>query len=141
MTRGSRRTFRCAETADGAARCLEIPEWMFDRVACCGSASSLVAGRRRRCDVWTAIVLPYNPICFDRSLRHWNGANCLRMFGETGRDHDVPRYACRRGWLDSGEPRCIAFGGLRVDDAIEEELLRVLEPGALEPAGAAVAAA
>jgi hypothetical protein len=31
---------------------------------------------------WTAIVLPYNPICFDRSLRHWNGANCLRMFGE-----------------------------------------------------------
>src|SRR5262249_16369969 len=55
----------------------------------------------------------------------------------TGRDHDVPRYACRRGWLDSGEPRCIAFGGLRVDDAIEEELLRVLEPGAIEAAVAA----
>src|SRR5215831_16466475 len=36
MRRGSTRTFRCAETADGAARCLEIPEWMFDRVACCG---------------------------------------------------------------------------------------------------------
>ena len=40
MTRGSRRTFRCAETADGAARCLEIPEWMFDRVACCGLAQA-----------------------------------------------------------------------------------------------------
>jgi hypothetical protein len=52
----------------------------------------------------------------------------------TGRDHDVPRYACRRGWLDNGEPRCIAFGGLRVDDAIEDQLLRVLEPGAIEAA-------
>jgi hypothetical protein len=40
MTRGSTRTFRCAETADGAARCLEIPEWMFDRVACCGLAQA-----------------------------------------------------------------------------------------------------
>jgi hypothetical protein len=40
MTRGRTRTFRCAETADGAARCLEIPEWMFDRVACCGLAQA-----------------------------------------------------------------------------------------------------
>jgi hypothetical protein len=40
MTRGSTRTFRCAETADGAACCLEIPEWMFDRVACCGLAQA-----------------------------------------------------------------------------------------------------
>jgi Recombinase/Recombinase zinc beta ribbon domain len=52
----------------------------------------------------------------------------------TGRDHDVPRYACRRGWLDNGEPTCISFGGLRVDDAIEDQLLRVLEPGAIEAA-------
>ncbi len=52
----------------------------------------------------------------------------------TGRNHDVPRYACRRGALDNGEPRCIAFGGLRVDDAIEDQLLRVLEPGAIEAA-------
>jgi len=52
----------------------------------------------------------------------------------TGRDHDVLRYACWRGWLDHGEPRCIAFGGLRVDDAIGAEVLRVVEPGALEAA-------
>ena len=40
----------------------------------------------------------------------------------------------RRGSLDNGEPRCIAFGGLRVDDAIEEALLRVVEPGAIAAA-------
>jgi DNA invertase Pin-like site-specific DNA recombinase len=55
----------------------------------------------------------------------------------TGCDHDVLRYACARGWLDNGEPRCIAFGGLRVDDAIEQEVLRVVEPGAIEAALAA----
>ena len=32
--------------------------------------------------------------------------------------------------MDNGEPRCIAFGGLRVDDAIEEALFGVVGPGA-----------
>src|SRR4051812_34846232 len=36
----------------------------------------------------------------------------------SGVKHNIPRYACHRGQLDNGEPRCIAFGGLRVDDAI-----------------------
>ena len=55
----------------------------------------------------------------------------------TGAKHDIPRYSCWRGLLDNGEPRCIAFGGLRVDDAIEELLLRVVEPGALAAASEA----
>ena len=38
VTRGSARAFRCAETAQAEARCLEVPEWMFDRTACCGVA-------------------------------------------------------------------------------------------------------
>jgi hypothetical protein len=46
----------------------------------------------------------------------------------------IPRYSCSRGWLNNGEPRCIAFGGLRVDDAIEAALLKVVEPGALSAA-------
>ena len=46
----------------------------------------------------------------------------------------IPRYSCWRGSLDNGEPRCIAFGGLRVDDAVEEALLRVVEPGAIAAA-------
>jgi hypothetical protein len=46
----------------------------------------------------------------------------------------MPRYTCNRGWLDQAEPRCIAFGGLRVDDAIEVAILKVLEPGAIAAA-------
>lgn len=59
----------------------------------------------------------------------------------TGAKHNIPRYSCWRGLLDNGEPRCIAFGGLRVDDAIEEALLRVVEPGAIAAATEAAARA
>lgn len=52
----------------------------------------------------------------------------------TGRSHDILRYACHRGSLDNGQPRCITFGGLTVDKAISREVLRVVGPGALEAA-------
>jgi len=55
----------------------------------------------------------------------------LRYSGAT---HDIPRYSCSRGWMDYGEPRCIAFGGLRVDDAIEDAILTVVGPGAIAAA-------
>ena len=54
-----------------------------------------------------------------------------------GAKHHIPRYSCTRGWMDNGEPRCIAFGGLRVDDAIENALLTVVGPGAIAAAVAA----
>ena len=57
----------------------------------------------------------------------------------TATKHDIPRYSCWRGWLDGGEPRCIAFGGLRVDDAIEAALLEVVSPAAVAAAAAAQA--
>ena len=52
----------------------------------------------------------------------------------SGAKHHIPRYSCTRGWMDNGEPRCIAFGGLRVDDAIEGALLPVVGPGAIAAA-------
>lgn len=55
----------------------------------------------------------------------------------SGAKHHIPRYSCSRGWMDNGEPRCIAFGGLRVDDAIEDALLAVVGPGAIAAAVAA----
>src|SRR6201997_36454 len=52
----------------------------------------------------------------------------------SGVKHQIPRYSCSRGWMDNGEPRCIAFGGLRVDDAIQEAILTVVSPGAVAAA-------
>jgi DNA invertase Pin-like site-specific DNA recombinase len=55
----------------------------------------------------------------------------------TGAKHGIPRYSCSRAWMDNGAPHCIAFGGLRVDDAIESALLAVVGPGAIAAATAA----
>lgn len=52
----------------------------------------------------------------------------------TGSHHDVARYACHRASLDKGEPRCIGFGGSRIDAAIAAEVLRVVQPAAVEAA-------
>jgi len=55
----------------------------------------------------------------------------------SGMKHHIPRYSCSRAWMDNGGPHCIAFGGLRVDDAIEQALLGVVGPGAIAAANAA----
>ncbi|MGB3555711.1 MAG: recombinase family protein [Jannaschia sp.] len=52
----------------------------------------------------------------------------------TGTKHDIPRYSCVRGRMDYGEPSCIAFGGLRVDDTVEAALLAVVQPAAVQAA-------
>ncbi len=52
----------------------------------------------------------------------------------TGRGHDVLRYSCLRGWMDQGEPRCAAFGGVPVDEAIGEQVLRAVAPAGVEAA-------
>src|SRR5262245_60453586 len=46
----------------------------------------------------------------------------------------VPRYSCQGARFNHGTDRCISFGGLRVDEAIRREVLRVLAPGAIEAA-------
>jgi len=50
----------------------------------------------------------------------------------TGGGHRFLRYSCTRGYLDSGEPKCISFGGIPVDDRLGEEVLRVVQPTAIE---------
>ena len=47
----------------------------------------------------------------------------------TGQKHNIPRYSRTRGWLDNGEPRCIAFGGLRVTP---KTLRRAAENGEID---------
>jgi DNA invertase Pin-like site-specific DNA recombinase len=52
----------------------------------------------------------------------------------TGGQHHILRYACHRGWLDHGQPRCIAFGGVPVDDSIGKQVLEVVQPVAVQAA-------
>jgi hypothetical protein len=46
----------------------------------------------------------------------------------------VRRYECRRNRLMRGEHNCLAFGGLRVDEAVGREVLKLVEPFAIEAA-------
>jgi hypothetical protein len=50
----------------------------------------------------------------------------------TGGQHDAPRYTCHQAWLDKGQPRCISIGGTRVDAAVAQEVLRAVQPAAIE---------
>jgi excisionase family DNA binding protein len=52
----------------------------------------------------------------------------------TGRGQARPVYRCDRPNLMLGLPRCLGFGGPRIDAAIAEEILRVVEPMAIEAA-------
>src|SRR3954452_6087401 len=83
--------------------------------------------RKARAD-WLALM----PHAHDGYVS-WEKAEAIR----TMVSNNVPRYSCSRGWMDNGERRCIAFGGLRVDDAIEDALLSVVGPGAIAAAVAA----
>lgn len=50
----------------------------------------------------------------------------------TGAPPGRPTYRCDRPNLMLGLPRCLGFGGSRVDAAIASEILRVVEPMAIE---------
>ena len=46
----------------------------------------------------------------------------------------VIRYMCRGGHNDRGENWCVSFGGLRVDAAVANQILRAIEGNAIEAA-------
>src|SRR5215813_3202367 len=56
------------------------------------------------------------------------------MVDYTGNAPFVLRYVCHRSVLDNGEPPCITFGGLSLDEAISRELMTIVEPAAIEAA-------
>jgi DNA invertase Pin-like site-specific DNA recombinase len=59
-----------------------------------------------------------------------------RLHVTTGGQHgSVARYQCLGAHINHGLARpCVSFGGLRVDQAVEREVLRVIGPGAVEAA-------
>ena len=56
------------------------------------------------------------------------------MVSYSGKNHSVPRYCCHRGRMDNGDPKCINFGAVPVDEMISREVLRVVQPNATEAA-------
>ena len=56
------------------------------------------------------------------------------MVSYSGRPPGQPVYRCERPNQMLGLPRCFTFGGLRVDAAVARELLRAVEPMAVEAA-------
>ena len=56
------------------------------------------------------------------------------MVSYSGRPPGQPVYRCERPNQMLGLPRCFTFGGLRVDAAVARELLRAVEPMAIEAA-------
>ena len=55
----------------------------------------------------------------------------------SGRPPGQPVYRCDRPNQMLGLPRCFTFGGVRVDSAVAHELLRAVEPMAIEAAAEA----
>jgi DNA invertase Pin-like site-specific DNA recombinase len=61
---------------------------------------------------------------------------CGRMLqvtysGNTGR---VPRYHCKGAHINHGEDWCISFGGLRVDEAVAQQIVDAISGNAVEAA-------
>ena len=56
------------------------------------------------------------------------------MVAYTGNGPFVLRYVCHRSALDNGEPPCISFAGMNLDEAISREIVSVLEPAAIKAA-------
>jgi len=44
------------------------------------------------------------------------------------------RYLCINGHINQGVPKCIAFGGVRADQAVSAEILQAVQPMAVEVA-------
>jgi excisionase family DNA binding protein len=51
-----------------------------------------------------------------------------------GKPRKEMRYQCINGHINQGVPRCISFGGARIDPAVSAEILKVIQPLAIEAA-------
>jgi DNA invertase Pin-like site-specific DNA recombinase len=65
---------------------------------------------------------------------------CSRMLRVhyLGKNRKEMRYQCINGHINQGVPKCISFGGVRVDQAVSDEILKVVQPVAIDAAIRAV---
>jgi DNA invertase Pin-like site-specific DNA recombinase len=93
---------------------------------------ALINNNRLGGDEPSGAVRPGNAL-LGRVLRCRRCGRMLRVQYK-GPEGNVARYVCPRTQLDSHEDRCIHFSAATVDSAVAVELLRVLEPAAVEAA-------
>jgi DNA invertase Pin-like site-specific DNA recombinase len=55
-----------------------------------------------------------------------------------GKNSKIPAYSCSQARLRKGDRGCISFGGMRVDEAVCREVLKVVEPLGIEAAFRAI---
>jgi DNA invertase Pin-like site-specific DNA recombinase len=51
-----------------------------------------------------------------------------------GKSRAEMRYLCVNGNINQGIPRCVSFGGSRVDEAVSSEVVKVVQPTAIQAA-------
>lgn len=61
---------------------------------------------------------------------------CSRMLRVhyLGKSRQEMRYQCINGHINQGVPKCISFGGVRIDQAVSDEILKVVRPVAIDAA-------
>ena len=58
--------------------------------------------------------------------------NCGRYMQPSYHSHDTAQYACNRHHLEGTEPRCYGLAARTLDDLVSQQVLRALEPAAME---------
>jgi DNA invertase Pin-like site-specific DNA recombinase len=58
--------------------------------------------------------------------------NCGRHMQASYHRESRPHYACGRYWVEGTEPRCYGLAGTVLDDLVAQQVLRALEPAAVE---------
>jgi DNA invertase Pin-like site-specific DNA recombinase len=58
--------------------------------------------------------------------------NCGRHMQASYHRDDMAHYACNRQYVEATEPRCYGLSGKVIDDLVSQQILRALEPAALE---------
>jgi DNA invertase Pin-like site-specific DNA recombinase len=61
---------------------------------------------------------------------------CSRMLRVhyLGKNRQEMRYLCINGHINQGVAKCISFGGVRIDQAVSDEILKVVQPVAIDAA-------
>src|SRR5215472_10070812 len=65
-------------------------------------------------------------------LRCRRCGHMLRVQYNNRKDLKNIRYICVSGNINQGLPKCIGFGGVRVDQAVSQEILKVIQPFAID---------